>query len=93
MSADPAPRGARGAALRFELLGPVRVWRDGTELDLGFPQQRALLALLLAYEGRPVPAGELLGLLWPGHPPASAPNVVRRYLGALRRLLEPDQPP
>ncbi|MFM9662741.1 AfsR/SARP family transcriptional regulator, partial [Streptomyces scabiei] len=52
-----------------------------------------LLALLLAYEGRPVPAGELLGLLWPGHPPASAPNVVRRYLGALRRLLEPDLPP
>ncbi|MFF8195296.1 BTAD domain-containing putative transcriptional regulator [Streptomyces bobili] len=93
MSADPAPGGARGAALRFELLGPVRVWRDGTELDLGFPQQRALLALLLAYEGRPVPAGELLGLLWPGHPPASAPNVVRRYLGALRRLLEPDLPP
>ncbi|MFF8319632.1 BTAD domain-containing putative transcriptional regulator [Streptomyces bobili] len=93
MSADPAPRGARGAALRFELLGPVRAWRGGTELDLGFPQQRALLALLLAYEGRPVPAGELLGLLWPGHPPASAPNVVRRYLGALRRLLEPDLPP
>ncbi|MFF7533283.1 BTAD domain-containing putative transcriptional regulator [Streptomyces bobili] len=93
MSADPAHRGARGAALRFELLGPVRAWRDGTELDLGFPQQRALLALLLAYEGRPVPAGELLGLLWPGHPPASAPNVVRRYLGALRRLLEPDLPP
>ncbi|MFH9828354.1 AfsR/SARP family transcriptional regulator [Streptomyces bobili] len=93
MSADPAPRGTRGAALRFELLGPVRAWRGGTELDLGFPQQRALLALLLAYEGRPVPAGELLGLLWPGHPPASAPNVVRRYLGALRRLLEPDLPP
>ncbi|MGW7132830.1 BTAD domain-containing putative transcriptional regulator [Streptomyces bobili] len=93
MSADPAPRGARGAALRFELLGPVRAWRGGTELDLGFPQQRALLALLLVYEGRPVPAGELLGLLWPGHPPASAPNVVRRYLGALRRLLEPDLPP
>ncbi|MFI0091761.1 AfsR/SARP family transcriptional regulator [Streptomyces bobili] len=93
MSADPAHRGARGAALRFELLGPVRAWRDGTELDVGFPQQRALLALLLAYEGRPVPAGELLGLLWPGHPPASAPNVVRRYLGALRRLLEPDLPP
>ncbi|MEV5490227.1 BTAD domain-containing putative transcriptional regulator [Streptomyces bobili] len=93
MSADLAPRGARGAAMRFELLGPVRAWRDGTELDLGFPQQRALLALLLAYEGRPVPAGELLGLLWPGHPPASAPNVLRRYLGALRRLLEPDLPP
>ncbi|MFE7649367.1 AfsR/SARP family transcriptional regulator [Streptomyces phaeoluteigriseus] len=93
MSADPARPEARDPVLRFELLGPVRVCRDGAELDLGFPQQRALLALLLAYEGRPVPTGELLDLLWPGHPPASALNVVRRYIGALRRLLEPELPP
>ncbi|MET9502931.1 BTAD domain-containing putative transcriptional regulator [Streptomyces sp. NPDC006622] len=86
MSADPA-------ATRFEVLGPVRVWRGETELDLGFPQQRALLALLLASAGRPVPTGELLALLWPERPPASAPNVVRRYVGGLRRLLEPDLPP
>ncbi|MFJ4693774.1 BTAD domain-containing putative transcriptional regulator [Streptomyces sp. NPDC088766] len=78
---------------RFEVLGPVRVWRQDAELDLGFPQQRALLALLLACAGRPVPTGELLALLWPGRPPASAPNVVRRYIGALRRLLEPELPP
>ena len=93
MSADPARPTARGAVLRFALLGPVRVWRDEAELDPGFPQQRALLALLLTYEGRPVPTGDLLDLLWPGHPPASAPNVVRRYIGALRRLLEPELPP
>ncbi|MFE9673889.1 BTAD domain-containing putative transcriptional regulator [Streptomyces sp. NPDC006259] len=86
MPADPA-------ATRFEVLGPVRVWRGETELDLGFPQQRALLALLLASAGRPVPTGELLALLWPERPPASAPNVVRRYVGGLRRLLEPDLPP
>ncbi|MFD5270293.1 BTAD domain-containing putative transcriptional regulator [Streptomyces sp. NPDC058335] len=93
MCADPARRKAQGAVMRFELLGPVRVCRDAAELDLGFPQQRALLALLLAYAGRPVPTGELLDLLWPGHPPASALNVVRRYVGALRRLLEPGLPP
>ncbi|MFC9291427.1 winged helix-turn-helix domain-containing protein, partial [Streptomyces sp. NPDC057052] len=86
MPADPV-------VTRFEVLGPVRVWRRDAELDLGFPQQRALLALLLACAGRPVPTGELLALLWPGRPPASALNVVRRYLGALRRLLEPELPP
>ncbi|MFJ4621651.1 BTAD domain-containing putative transcriptional regulator [Streptomyces sp. NPDC088812] len=79
--------------MRFEMLGPVRAWRDGQELDLGFPQQRALLALLLAHTGRPVPTSEILDVLWAERPPASALNVVRRYAGALRRLLEPELPP
>jgi DNA-binding SARP family transcriptional activator len=26
-------------AVRIQLLGPVRAWRDGVELDLGGPQQ------------------------------------------------------
>ncbi|WP_333777501.1 AfsR/SARP family transcriptional regulator [Streptomyces sp. IBSBF 3136] len=79
--------------LRFDVLGPLRVTRGETELDLGFPQQRALLALLLVHAGRPVRMAELVDVLWPGPPPASAPNVVRRYVGALRRLLEPGLPP
>ncbi|PIM69581.1 AfsR family transcriptional regulator [Streptomyces sp. JV178] len=79
--------------MRFEVLGPLRVCRGDEELDLGFPQQRALLALLLVRAGRPVLAGEIVDVLWPGRAPASAMNVVRRYAGALRRLLEPDLPP
>ncbi|MFD9395812.1 BTAD domain-containing putative transcriptional regulator [Streptomyces sp. NPDC060000] len=82
-----------GEAMRFEVLGPVRVWREERELDPGFPQQRALLALLLAHAGRSVPTGEILDVLWGERPPASALNVVRRYVGALRRLLEPGLPP
>ncbi|MFF5184213.1 BTAD domain-containing putative transcriptional regulator [Streptomyces sp. NPDC000345] len=79
--------------MRFEVLGPVRVWRGERELDLGFPQQRALFALLLAHAGRAVPTGEILDVLWAERPPASAPQVIRRYAGALRRLLEPGLPP
>ncbi|WP_228386214.1 AfsR/SARP family transcriptional regulator [Streptomyces katsurahamanus] len=79
--------------LRFEVLGPLRVWRGQSELDLGFPQQRALLALLLVRVGRPVPLGEIVEALWSGWPPASAANAVRRYAGSLRRLLEPELPP
>ncbi|MFF3331105.1 BTAD domain-containing putative transcriptional regulator [Streptomyces sp. NPDC002888] len=78
---------------RFEVLGPMRVCEGERELDLGFPQQRALLGLLLVQAGRPVPAGEIVDVLWSERPPASALNVVRRYVGALRRLLEPDLPP
>ncbi|WP_317446988.1 BTAD domain-containing putative transcriptional regulator [Streptomyces collinus] len=79
--------------LRFDVLGPLRVTRGESELDLGFPQQRALLALLLVHTGRPVRMAEIIDVLWPGQPPASAPNVVRRYVGALRRLLESGLPP
>ncbi|MFE7761683.1 BTAD domain-containing putative transcriptional regulator [Streptomyces sp. NPDC057438] len=79
--------------MRFEVLGPLRVRRGGADLDLGFPQQRALLALLVVRAGRPVPAGEIVDVLWPERAPASARNVVRRYAGALRRLLEPGLPP
>ncbi|MGW2835481.1 BTAD domain-containing putative transcriptional regulator [Streptomyces sp. NPDC001286] len=83
----------RGEPTGFEVLGPLRVLLGEAEPKLGFPQQRALLALLLVRAGRPVPADEIIDVLWPGRPPASAPNVVRRYAGSLRRLLEPGLPP
>ncbi|MGW5691903.1 BTAD domain-containing putative transcriptional regulator [Streptomyces asiaticus] len=79
--------------MRFEVLGPLRVWQGESELDLGFPQQRALLGLLLVRPGRTVPMNEIVHVLWPERPPASAVNVVCRYAGALRRLLEPGLSP
>ncbi|TPQ19461.1 AfsR/SARP family transcriptional regulator [Streptomyces sporangiiformans] len=79
--------------MRFEVLGTLRVCRGDSELDLGFPQQRALLGLLLVRAGRPVPMSEIVDVLWSERPPASALNVVRRYAGSLRRLLEPSLPP
>jgi DNA-binding SARP family transcriptional activator len=79
--------------MRFEVLGPVRVWHAEQEIDLGFPQQRALLALLLVQAGRPVQMSEIVDILWAQRPPSSAMNVVRRYVGSLRRLLEPGLPP
>lgn len=71
------------------MLGPVRVWRGDVELTLGPPKQRALLALLLVRAGTPVSLGEIVDVLWPQEPPASAANVVHRHVGVLRRLLGP----
>lgn len=79
--------------LRFEVLGPLRVLRAESELDLGYPQARALLGVLLVRPGRPVRMSTIVDVLWPGRPPASAPNAVRRHVGALRKLLEPGLPP
>ncbi|HJP77904.1 MAG TPA: BTAD domain-containing putative transcriptional regulator [Pseudonocardiaceae bacterium] len=78
--------------IRFAVLGPVRVWRGGEEVAGGPPQQRAILALLLVRAGAPVSMSELIELLWPTDPPTSAANVVHRYIGTLRRQLEPHLP-
>ncbi|MFH9085742.1 BTAD domain-containing putative transcriptional regulator [Streptomyces sp. NPDC017673] len=85
--------GAPSEVLRFEVLGPLRVLRAGSELDLGYPQARALLGVLLVWPGRPVRMSTIVDVLWPGRPPANATNAVRRHVGALRRLLEPGLPP
>ncbi len=78
--------------VEFAVLGPVRVRRAGAELSLGSPQERALLALLLVRAGQPVAVSEIVGVLWGRRPPNSAVNVIRRHVGSLRRLLEPELP-
>ncbi|MFJ1812752.1 MULTISPECIES: BTAD domain-containing putative transcriptional regulator [unclassified Streptomyces] len=75
--------------VRFAVLGGVRVFRGDVELELGGPQERAFLALLLVGAGQPVAVGEIVDVLWGADPPRSAVNVVRRHVGSLRRLLEP----
>ncbi|MFG1603152.1 BTAD domain-containing putative transcriptional regulator [Actinoplanes sp. NPDC049265] len=76
----------------FALLGPLRAWRDGTEVDLGARQQRLMLALLLAHPTGPVGVHDFVDLLWGEDAPTSAVNSVHRYIGVLRRVLEPDLP-
>ncbi|MFD2690834.1 BTAD domain-containing putative transcriptional regulator [Streptomyces phyllanthi] len=78
--------------VRFAVLGAVRVWRAGVELRPAGPRQTALLGLLLVRAGQPVSVGELVDALWGRRPPVSAVNVIRRHIGALRRLLEPGLP-
>ncbi|MFI9584224.1 hypothetical protein ACIHCQ_20820 [Streptomyces sp. NPDC052236] len=78
--------------VRFAVLGPVLVQRAGVELPLGRPQERALLALLLARGAQPVAVKEMVDVPWGGRPPHSAVNVIRRNVGSLRRLLEPGLP-
>ncbi|MFF4658477.1 BTAD domain-containing putative transcriptional regulator [Streptomyces sp. NPDC001381] len=76
-------------SVRFTVLGALRVRRGRTELDVGGPQERAFLALLLVKAGQPVAVSEIVDVLWATDPPRSAVNVVRRHVGSLRRLLEP----
>lgn len=82
----------RAVGVRLQILGPLRVWRDGVELDVGPLQRARLLAILLARAGRPTSTGELIAAIWGPTPPRSALNTIHRYIGALRRLLEPATP-
>ena len=76
--------------VQFSLLGPVRAWRGAAEVDLGPNQQRAMVTLLLVRANQFVTTDDLIELLWERNPPGSAINVIHKYIGAIRRLLEPD---
>jgi len=78
-----------GHGLRFAILGPVRAWRDGHELDLGTPLQRSILAMLLLREGRAVTPGEIIDAVWGEDAPPRALGALRTYISRLRSALEP----
>jgi DNA-binding SARP family transcriptional activator len=71
-------------SLRFEVLGPVRAWRGDAEVELGPPQQRAALAVLLLQEGTPLSPSQLVSALWSGAEPRAAVGMVRSYVSRLR---------
>jgi DNA-binding SARP family transcriptional activator/Tfp pilus assembly protein PilF len=78
-------RGTSGT--RFEVLGPLRAWRDGAALNLGPVQQRVLLAVLLLHTNRPVGKPQLIGMVWGDDVPTYAVNLMQRRVSGLRRAL------
>lgn len=81
------PARVADSAWRFSVLGPVRGWGPHGELDLGSPQQRELLALLVLRPGRAAMAEELIDALWGGDAPKGALSTIRTYASRLRRAL------
>jgi DNA-binding SARP family transcriptional activator len=79
--------------LRFAVLGPVRAWRDGVELDLGTPLQRSILTMLLLHDGRAVTPTEMIDAIWGDDAPPRALGALRTYVSRLRAVLEPDRSP
>ncbi len=79
--------GAASHGLRIELLGSLRGLRDGVEIPLGPPKQRAVLAVLLLQEGGPISYDGLVEAVWGGAPPVHVRNLVQKYVSGLRRAL------
>jgi predicted ATPase/DNA-binding SARP family transcriptional activator len=77
-----------GGGAVFGVLGAVEVRRaDGTDVAVGGPRVRSLLALLLLDAGRIVTAGTLIDGLYGEHPPADAANALQSQVSRLRRGL------
>ncbi len=71
------------------MLGGLGVLVDGSPADLGGPKPQALLALLVAAEGRPVSVPHLVDQIWGEDPPARAEASLQSYVARLRKELEP----
>lgn len=79
--------------MNFEILGPLRIVRDGATVDLGRAQQRLLLARLLVDAGHPVSTDRLVDDLWGDAAPPGATDSLQALVSRLRRVLEPDRRP
>ncbi len=75
------------------MFGGLRAEREGSEVDLGRPRQRlvlALLALLAIEANRVVAPDRLTELIW-GTDGEKERASLHTYISNLRRVLEPDR--
>ncbi|MBV9952678.1 MAG: protein kinase [Acidimicrobiia bacterium] len=83
--------------LELTVLGPIGCQRAGEPVAIGGPQQRRLLAALLAEAGRIVPLERVVEAVWTDVPPDGAHSTARTYVSRLRsalgeRLIETVEP-
>jgi len=73
--------------MRFGLLGPVIVERDGAPVQINSVMSRTVLAALLMNAGTAVSVDQLAEALWSDVRPASAMASLHNHVMRLRRLL------
>ncbi|MFB4301792.1 BTAD domain-containing putative transcriptional regulator [Actinomadura sp. NTSP31] len=76
--------------MRFSLLGPLEVVRDGRPVPLGGLNQRAVLGCLLLHPGTVVSTGDLIRALWHDPVPPTARKMVQNAVAGVRRALPAD---
>lgn len=79
--------------VRYELLGPLVVRRDGVQTDLGPVQRQRILAALLLKANQAVTPAELVAAAWESFPPPDADQAVSGHIAVLRDLVDPHQLP
>ena len=77
--------------MQVRVLGDLEVLVDDVALELGGPKPRALLALLVVGDGRPVSLEHLIDQIWGDEPPVRVEASLQSYVARLRRVLEPSR--
>ena len=73
--------------MEIRVLGPFEMWAGGRRVDLGPPQQRAVLAVLLAGNGQLVTADGVIDRVWGETPPARARRTLHAHIARIRGVL------
>jgi len=76
--------------VRYGILGPLEATRTGRPVTPSTPQQRTVLALLLANTGCWVSLSTIVDELWPAQTPRSARVIVQVAVSKLRKVLPVD---
>lgn len=84
MDAMPA---STGVGTKIRLARGVTVVRDGADVGVGGPRQRAVLAMLADRPRRPVALSDVVDGVWGGRAPRTAHKTVRAYVSRLRSVL------
>ncbi|MFB9349366.1 BTAD domain-containing putative transcriptional regulator [Streptomyces heliomycini] len=74
-------------SLRFNVLGPLEGWAEGSRLRLSGLIQERVLGTLLLETGRVLPIDRLVESAWAENPPATASHQVRKAVATLRRRI------
>lgn len=78
--------------MRYGVLGSVEVRNDDGRIDLGGPQQRRLLAVLLSAPGRVFSIERLIDAMWSdGAAPEGASKALLTYMSRLRARIGSDE--
>lgn len=78
------------ANLEFSVLGPLRIVRGGTEVDLNAPMQRTLLLRLLLEPNSILSVDRLQETLWPTAGDDKS-RALRFHVSKLRDVIDPDR--
>ncbi|MGP3953586.1 tetratricopeptide repeat protein [Streptomyces sp. 7N604] len=68
-------------------LGPVELWHDEQQFELGSVKERCVLAVLIHARGEPVSVDAIMDRVWDDELPRTAVDTLRTYLSRLRRRL------
>ncbi|WP_327085945.1 AfsR/SARP family transcriptional regulator [Nonomuraea sp. NBC_01738] len=73
--------------MNVNLLGPLRIWREGVDVTPSAPKLRRMLSLLVVHANTVVPNEQIIEELWEGRPPATVTTTLQTYVYQLRKAL------